>query len=178
MSRGLQQAQGAIDGEVTASRAAWPTVARGLPAHVSPRARALITAAREAARQARTRHFVAQARELTGPAAGIAGLLHAFEGLTERGWTLTLNAIDGIEAPNGTPAAMRYLRGGASLYIGSIYDGHYALSVVGEKLGRAYEALGSAAAFGSALPASTVRALTRAFSPAADRLAPEPPKEQ
>ena len=62
-----------------------------------------------------------RARSLTGPASGITGLFQTFDGLTERGWTLTAAASDQIDS---APAATaRFARENVPLYIDSVYDG-------------------------------------------------------
>jgi hypothetical protein len=74
-----------------------------------------------------------------------------------------------------SPAALRLVRANASLYIGSVYDGHYNLSVVGQRVGEAYAQLGGAAAFGAALRPALVGQLAGFYSPGLARLAPKPP---
>jgi len=130
---------------------------------------------------------------LTGAAAAIAGLELAFEQLSQRGWAMTLAAASHLGGAGGSslrdltgggraasslplsPAALRFVRANASLYIGSVYDGHYNLSVVGQRVREAYEQLGSAATFGAALPPALVEQLARFYSPGVARLAPKPP---
>ncbi|HEV3070456.1 MAG TPA: hypothetical protein VGY76_03405 [Solirubrobacteraceae bacterium] len=130
---------------------------------------------------------------MTGAAAAIAGLLLSFEQLSQRGWTMTLAAVLHLGAGSGSsllpsvggervasstplsPAALRFIRANAALYIGSVYDGHYNLSVVGQRVREAYAQLGGAAAFGTALSPALVGQLDRFYSPAAARLAPKPP---
>jgi hypothetical protein len=167
VSHGLLGAERSIQREVAAARAAWPAVAQGLPAHVSPASRQALVAATRRAQRIATPRFISYAGELTGAAAAIAGLLLSYEGLSQRGWGFTLVAAD--------HAGVRFLRTNASLYIGCVYDGHYNLSSIGEYLSSAYRRLGGAASFGSALRQSEVEGLARFYSPANARLQPRPP---
>jgi len=147
-----------------------------------------------------TPRFISYAGELSGAAAAIAGLLLSFEQLAQRGWTMTLAAaqhlagaqssLGGVRAEgrggavagvNGaasvalSPAALRFIRANASLYIGGVYDGHYNLSVIGERVREAYAQLGGAAAFGRALRPGLVGQLAGFYSSGVARLAPKPP---
>lgn len=73
-----------------------------------------------------------------------------------------------------SPAALRFIRANASLYIGSVYDGHYNLSVVGERVREAYAQLGGPSAFGAALTPALVQQLAGFYSSSVVRLAPKP----
>ncbi len=77
---------------MAASKAAWPAVAHGLPALLSPAEQRAIAAASVQAQRIATPRFISYAGELTGASAAIAGLLLSYEGLTQRGWTFTLAA--------------------------------------------------------------------------------------
>ena len=52
---------------------------------------------------------------------------------------------------SGSPASARFARENSPLYIESIYDGHFTLAQIGKKLLAAYDKLGGAGAFGTAL---------------------------
>ena len=112
----------------------------------------------------------ANARSLTGPAAQLAGLYRSYALLSARGWKLLFASLREIES--GTPAAARFARANAALYIESIYDAHFTLAQVGKKLSAGYEKLGGSAAFGAALTQAQVDALARTYSEASDRLHP------
>ena len=174
VSRGLRQAEGSVKREMAAARIAWPLVANGLPASIPPATRTAIAKAGAAARAivAPPLLMKEQARSLTGPAAGIAGLFQPFSGLTERGWTLTGAAAD--EISGGTPAAARFARENVALYIDSVYDGHFDGSLIGKSLLKGYSQLGGPAAFGGTLSEAEVQALARAYSPEAEQLHPHP----
>jgi hypothetical protein len=111
-----------------------------------------------------------QARSLTGPAAGIAGLFRTFDGLTERGWTLV--AAAGEEIDSGPAVAARFARANVALYIDSVYDGHFDAALVGKSLLAGYKKLGGAPAFGATLTQAEVSALAGVYSPASERLYP------
>jgi hypothetical protein len=174
VSRGLRQAEGSVQREMTAARIAWPLVANGLPASITQALRSRVTATGGTARAIVLPPLMseAQARELTGPAAGIAGLFQRFSKLTERGWTLTEAAIASIDT--GTPTAARFARENVALYIDSIYDGHFDATLIGKSLLTGYRRLGGATAFGGTLTQAEVDALARTYSPAAERLYPHP----
>jgi hypothetical protein len=174
VSRGLRQATGSVKREMAAARVAWPLVANGLPASIPPATRTAITNAGVAARAIAVPVLMGrvQARSLTGPAAGIAGLFQPFSSLTERGWTLTGAAADQITG--GTPAAGRFARENVALYIDSVYDGHFDGSLIGQSLLKGYSLLGGPAAFGGTLTEAEVQALARAYSPSAEQLHPHP----
>jgi hypothetical protein len=115
---------------------------------------------------------MASASRLTGPAAGIAGLYENYERLAERGWRLTAAGIATIL--DGSPAAARFARENAALYLDAIYDGHFDLSLLGKSVASGYTKLGGPSAFGARLTQSQVNALAAAYSIPAVRLAPHP----
>jgi hypothetical protein len=175
VSRGLRRAEGSAGREMDAARIAWPLVANGLPAaNIPPATRTALANAAAAARAIVVPPLMRkpQARSLTGPAAGIAGLFQTFSGLSERGWTLT--AAAGDEIAGGSPAAARFARENVALYIDSVYDGHFDAGLIGKSLLKGYTALGGASAFGGALTQAEVDALAGAYSPASERLHPHP----
>ena len=174
VSRGLRQAESSVQKEMASARIAWPLVANGLPASIPPATRAQVAAAATAAQAIvlPPPMSATQARELTGPAAGIAGLFRPFTKLTERGWTMTGAAIDQITA--GPPTAATFARGNVALYIDAVYDGHFDAALIGKSLLKGYRKLGGAPAFGATLTEAEVEALARAYSPATEQLHPHP----
>jgi hypothetical protein len=174
VTRGLRQAAVSAQREMAAARIAWPLLAGGLPAPIPP---ATSTAVFTASRMARAIAVPApmsktQARLLTGPAAGIAGLFAVFSRLTERGWTLTSAAA--AEITSGSPAAAMFARENVALYIDSIYDGHFDAALIGKSLLAGYRLLGGEKAFGGTLSQAEADALASAYSPATERLYPHP----
>jgi hypothetical protein len=174
VSHGLRQAEGSLRREMAAARIAWPLVANGLPASIPPGVRPAVSAASAAARAIVVPPLMseAQSRSLTGPAAGIAGLFRTFDGLTERGWTLTGAA--GTEIEGGSSAAAQFARENVALYIDSVYDGHFDATLIGKSLLAGYEKLGGGKGFGATLTQAEVDALAGAYSPATERLHPHP----
>ncbi len=174
VSRDLRQAESSLRREMAATRIAWPLVANGLPTSISATTRVAITNASRTAQAIVVPALMseAQARSLTGPAAGIASLFEPFQRLTERGWTLTGAAAD--EIASGTPAAARFARENVALYIDSIYDGHFDAALIGKSLLTGYRKLGGEKAFGATLPQAEVDALARAYSLVTERLQPHP----
>jgi hypothetical protein len=172
VSRGLSEAEGSAKREMAAARIAWPLVTNGLPRSISTTTRVAVTNVSRAAQAIVVPALMseAQARSLTGPAAGIAGLFEPFQRLTERGWTLTGAAAN--EIASGTPAAARFARENVALYIDSIYDGHFDATLIGKSLLSGYRLLGGAAAFGAMLGEAEVDALARAYSPVTEQLHP------
>ena len=203
VSSELRAAEPAVRSEVAASRVAWPMIANGLPAVVSPTLLAATSAAstRASASQLPQPAFLARARTLTGPAAGVAGIYESYEQLARRGWLLTSAAIATIArasgatgagtAGTGAPAASAtvsgatagtrqaqasFARANSPLYIGAVYDGHFDLSLLGKSLVAGYEKLGGSSAFGAALTPREIGALAAAYSIPRVRLAPHPGK--
>lgn len=174
VSRSLRQAEGSAQQEMAAAKSAWSRVANGLPASIPPATRTAISTASRAARAIVVPPLMGeeQARSLTGPAAGIAGLFRPFTGLTERGWTLTGAAAD--EITGGTPATARFARENVALYIDSVYDGHFDASLIGKRLLEGYSSLGGQTAFSGMLSEAEVQALARVYSPAGEQLHPHP----
>jgi hypothetical protein len=172
LAHALQRLEVPTRSEVAAARTVWPTLARGLPRGGLPPATALALAAAEhrAGALALPWYVTTEAGGLTGPAVAVSGLLKAYAALTPRGWRFIAAAL----AP-GSAAAASFMRANAGLYIYSIYDGHYDLSLIGKALHDAYRKLGGAPAFGSSLTPGQVEALARAYSIPATRLAPHPP---
>jgi hypothetical protein len=115
---------------------------------------------------------MANAQALTGPASGIAGLYESYDRLAERGWRLTETTIAAITT--GTPQVANFERSNSPLYIHSIYDSHYSLSLVGQHLLEGYARLGGPSAFGSSLTQAEVNSLASVYSIPAVRLQPRP----
>jgi hypothetical protein len=174
VARALNAVEREVQAEVSATKAAWPAVADGLPRRIRSLRPALIrTAARRATALRTPGPLGAQeALSLTGPAAGVAGLFRGFATLSGRGWHLIGGAIEAVE--RGSPASARFARANVALYIESVYDAHFGLAQVGRRLRSAYEELGGGAAFGSALPRAEVERLAAVYSEAHDRLHPHP----
>jgi hypothetical protein len=172
VSRTLARMAGPIGSEVSATKAAWPAVANGLPATLDARSRAAIQAAQASAGRVRLPALFGEVRSasLTGPAAHLAGLARSYQGLAARGWQMILAAIAAGE--HGPPGAAHFARSNVALYIESVYDGHFTLAQIGKQLLAGYSALGGPSAFGSLLSAAEVDALAKTYSEANDRLHP------
>jgi hypothetical protein len=172
MSDDLRSAEAAVGREVSASRGAWPSIAAGLSQAPSPALRAAVTKASASAAMLPEPSFMANAAQLTGPAAGIAGIYENYKRLAERGWRLTDASIAAIVGD--APAGASFARQNSSLYIDAIYDGHFDLSFLGKSLMSAYEQLGGAHTFGVRLTQSELSTLAAAYSIEAVRLEPHP----
>jgi hypothetical protein len=179
VARGLAGAEPPIEREIVAARSAWPGIVEGLPQVVAPASRALMFVGMRRSEELSTPGFISYAGQLTGSSAAIAGLLLSYEQLAQRGWTMTLAAAAHLDGSSALPAsALEFLRTNAALYIGCIYDAHYNLSVIGERMRSAYAKLGGPAGFGGtggALPASLMAGVIAFYSPPSARLAPKPP---
>jgi hypothetical protein len=125
--------------------------------------------------------FMTQQATLTGPASGIAGLYEDYDRLAERGWRLTETTVSGIRS--GPVSVARFVRVNSPLYIDSIYDGHFDLSLIGKKLLEGYEKIQNLSkekkfagigGFGASLTQREVQALAAAYSIPAVRLEPHP----
>ncbi len=172
VSAGLRASEPAVRAEVSASRVVWPSIASGLPRVLSPTLRASVAQANAKAAALPVPSFLSEPRQLTGPAAGVAGLYRSYERLASRAWRLTGAGVEAIAG--GTPTAASFARQNSSLYIDAIYDAHYDLSLAGKSLLSAYEKLGGSGAFGASLPSSQLGALAAAYSIPAVRLEPHP----
>jgi hypothetical protein len=172
VSRGLREVEVPMRREVSASRAAWPLISDGLPPTLGPALRRATTAASAASSALPEPTFMAHAQELTGPAAGIAGLYESYDRLAERGWRLTETTLTAIAS--GTPTVASFARANSPLYIQSIYDSHYNLSLLGKHVVEGYARLGGPSAFGRSLTQTEVDSLAVAYSIAAVRLEPRP----
>ena len=172
MAHALQRLEETVAGEVAATKAAWPQIANGLPKDTTTVVRAPIqTAAGAASKLVLPALFEeAQSAALTGPAAGLAGLLRSYSFLASRGWQLVAASLDQIE--RGPPAAARFARANVALYIESIYDAHFSLGKIGKDLAKGYDKLGGAHMFGSALTQADVDRLARGYSEERNRLHP------
>jgi hypothetical protein len=172
VAHALQQAQGPVEGEVAAAKAAWPLVAHGLPADTAAIHRAPILAVIATAAKLPVPAPLqeAQATMLTGPGSSIAGLFRSYRGLAANGWQIIDASIDVIR--HGSPAAARFARANVALYIESVYDAHFTLAQIGKKVLDGYLKLGDGKAFGVAITADEVQALAHAYSEATDRLHP------
>jgi hypothetical protein len=173
VSHALRSVQAPVAREVAATKAAWPLIANGLPgeiAAVSRSTQAHAAAASAAALRLPVTFGEAQARELTGPASQISGLVRSYALLNARGWKLLDTSFEQIES--APPANARFARENAPLYIESIYDAHFTLAQIGKKLLAGYEKLGGAGGFGSALTQAEVNALAQDYSEDEDRLHP------
>jgi hypothetical protein len=172
----LQRLQTQTRAEIAPARAAWPALAGGLPRGLTPALRAEVSAAARGAGALTLPAIVTAEGGLTGPAAKLGGMLKAYARLTHSGWRYTAAAL-AAESNSPTLPTTRFLRSNSGLYIYSIYDGHYDLSLIGKALQDAYHTLGGAPAFGESLTPTQVEALAGAYSIAAARLQPHPSKE-
>jgi hypothetical protein len=172
VAHALGEARGHVAKEVSAAKAAWRTIANGLPEDAATISR---PAVQDAMRRAETVGVPtpfqeAEVGELTGPASGLAGLFRSYTRLSTRGWQQVLAAIEASE--HGSTAAARFARANSALYIESIYDGHYSLATIGKQLLLAYKKLGGVAGFGASLTQQEVNSLAQAYSQAVNRLHP------
>ncbi len=172
VSDGLRFVEAAVAREVAASRAAWPLIADGLPRAPDGTLRGAVSTATATAHALPAPPFMAKARELTGPAAGIAGLYESYDRLAERGWRLTETTIAAIASDSPTVASFE--RTNSPLYIHAIYDAHFNLSLVAQHLADGYKRLGGPHAFGPTLTQADIDALAAAYSIPAVRLNPHP----
>lgn len=170
VSHQLLPLERAVGSEVLGARAAWPSIARGLPAHPGSRLAAQVASANAAAHALQAPAFVEIRHELIGPAERIALLFGNFELLTQRGWAHVDQAVTVLQ--HGPAAIASFERSNAGLYINGIYDAHFEASLIGEHILSSYERLGGPQAFGSSLTPAQVHSLLTAFSPQTVRLTP------
>jgi hypothetical protein len=162
VSHALTDAEASVQREVVLARQTWAQIAHGLPTQISSSLKLSVSTANSAASQIQAPIFMTQAegpttklrRDLTGPAAGIAGLFQSFTALSEHGWKQIAATTKSIG--QGTPTSDVFLRANAPLYIASIYDGHFDLASIGKHLQKAYLKLGGSSGFGAPLSASEI----------------------
>jgi hypothetical protein len=186
VSSQLSALEGAVKREVTASRGAWTPIADGLPRVLGSSLRTAVSLANARAKALPEPSFLANASKLTGPAAGIAGIYENYEQLAQRGWNLSEAAVRAISnagparrsrdaaSARTSVAQASFARMNTPLYIDSVYDGHFDLSLLGKSISNGYEKLGGTQAFGTALTQSQINALAAAYSIPAVRLEPHP----
>ncbi len=166
LGNALRRLEHPAHAEVAAARAVWPTIVDGLPPTSTRAARHAFARGAARAEAVALPRFVVAEGGLTGPAAGVGGLLKSYAVLTRRGWQF-------LAAASRTHRAS-FLRANSGLYVYCLYDGHFELSVLGKELQAAYRKLGGGAAFGAALTPAEVEALAHAYSSATTRLEPHP----
>lgn len=166
LGHALRRLESPVHAEVAAARTAWPALVGGLPPASTPATRHAIASAAALAETLALPRFVLVEGGLTGPAAGVGGLLKSYTVLTRRGWQF-------LTAASRTGRAS-FLRANSGLYVYCVYDGHFELSVLGKRLQAAYRKLGGGGAFGAALTPADVEALAHAYSSATTRLEPHP----
>jgi hypothetical protein len=157
VSHTLSGMHGALAGEVTATKTAWPYVAGGIdgsgPGDGRPGATALgaiETAAQIASRLKLPALFTERkSASITGPGAGMAALFRSYVILSTRGWQQIESAHEQVH--HGTPGAARFARANLNLYIDSVYDAHFSVAQLGKQLIAGYKKLGGPAAFGTSL---------------------------
>jgi hypothetical protein len=172
VARTLQALEGQAGASVTATRQAWPQIAKGL----ADRRRGLYTPELADAIEAGERLTLPpllheqQSAALTGPASGIAGLYKSFALLGGASWRMLGGSIYEIE--HGSAAGARFARENSPLYIDGIYDATFALGQISKQLRRGYEKLGGEDKFGGALTQAEVDGLARTYDEAHDELEP------
>ncbi len=176
VARELMRAQAPVAREAATTRRVWLQIAGGTVAQ--PGAAGRSVGAGQAVAAATQLKIPAlfgelQARSLTGPAAGVAGLFRYSTLLSARGWAMLIASFR--QMASGAPAAKRFARENVGLYVESIYDGNFGLAQIGKKLLAGYEKLGGPSAFAATLTQADVDALARSYSEASLRLHPHPP---
>lgn len=168
----LSSAKGPIRAEVAAARSAWPSLYDGLSATVPKRLTFDVAEAQARISRLRQPAFLNQIHTLTGPASGIGALFESFWGLSHQGWSAISATLTSIR--HGPRSAARFRRANVAIYIQSVYDAHYDLSLIGASIQRGYERLGGTATFGVALTPTEVSALASFYSRTGVRLEPHP----
>lgn len=172
VANGLLKLERPIRAEVAASRVVWGSVASGLPRTIPEPVLAGVSAASAKASALPKPRFLGKSKELTGPAAGIAGLYESFDALSRRGWKLIDAAAVGTNSER--PAAARFLRANVWLYISSVYDAHFNLAAIAKNLRRGFTELGGSAAFGGVLTPAEVERVADVYGPDGALLEPHP----
>lgn len=164
VAHGLRSVENSVKRELVSTKAAWPAVAHGLPKTASPSLLARIAAAAHDAEAVPSPQFVTLLDELVGPAAGIARLYRSSQLLLTDGWQHVDEAV--TASTNGSHNAP-FERATASLYIESIYQGAFDLSIIGESVEGNYRKLGGQKIFGRELTGVRVSSIAATYSPSA-----------
>jgi hypothetical protein len=165
----LSAVQRGLSAEVAASRQAWPSLYNGLPEPPPKRLQAEVARAQAALARVAAPAFLNEARGLTGPASDIGSLFEVFWALDHQGWTAIAATIQSIR--DGPASAAGFRRANVPIYIQSVYDAHYDLSLIANSIKQGYEALGEAQAFATLTPVQ-INALSDLYSPSGARLEP------
>jgi len=176
IAEALAALQPSIARELASARAVWPLIDRGLVRRGQTGHASLIRSRRlagelEAAQRAAAAlpvEPVPNAEQLTGPAAGIAGIYQQAQLLLDRSWAVLVRS----QQPVGT-AAYRYLLENVNLYVAAVYDAYFNLSYIGRAVGGAYRRLGGETRFGRRLTPRSVGRLAAFYSKGL-RLSPHP----
>ena len=113
----LRQLESPVHAEVAAARTAWPALAGGLPTGDSPGTSRAIARAAVRAEAVALPAFVLAEGGLTGPAAGVGGLLKSYTALT--------GAAGSSSPPRARTNRAGFLRANSGLYVYCVYDGHF-----------------------------------------------------
>lgn len=173
--RELNRAAPPIAREVAAAKAAWPQIAGGLSPDPPAGLELQVSSAAALARQVPMPPILRYVHELTGPASGIVPLLESFTNLVGPGWQMTAYTVRAMR--QGPARVARFMDANAAVYLYAIYDSHFNLALIGEKVKAGYEKLGGPSTFGRSLTQAQVDAVVRAYSPEVDRLSPHPPPQ-
>lgn len=169
--RALTKVRATVAREAAATKLAWRSIAKGLPPSPAP-LRAQIGAASSSAAALAIPVPLGEeeSRQLTGPSTSIAGTYRTFAVLARSGWRLI--AADARAVESGRASAASFARATVPLYIESVYDAHFALAQIGEKVRKGFHDLGGPKVFGSALTQAQVDAIASFYSEANNRLTP------
>jgi hypothetical protein len=168
----LATAQPQVGAELAAAKQAWRVVADGVPATAGSAARAAVHRAAERAAAVFVPALFDEysGRNLTGPAASLAGLFRGYERLNTPSWRQLTAAIDlGADGPT---ASVRFYRSNSPLYVDGVYDAHFTLAQIGRRLLAAYTQLGGPSVFQQSLTQAEVDKLANAYSEQRARLHP------
>ncbi|MHB1539601.1 MAG: hypothetical protein ACYCUM_11795 [Solirubrobacteraceae bacterium] len=164
VAAGLRHAAPSVRRELATTKAAWPAIAQDLPSKPSASLLARSAAATRAAEAVRTPPFIPLLDELVGPAAGIARLFRSSQLLLRDGWQHVDAALN---ATARAGSAARFERANSSLYVESIYQGAFDLSIIGESVEGNYRKLGGPKIFRRELTPVRVGVIAHTYSPAA-----------
>lgn len=164
VAAGLRSIESSVKQELASTKAAWPAIAHGLPTTAGPSLRARVATATRNTEAVPSPEFVTLLDELVGPAAGIARLFRSSQLLLTDGWQHVDAAL--IASANGSSTA-RFQHESSGLYIESIYQGAFDLSIIGESVEGNYRKLGGTPLFGTELTAARVASIAATYSPRA-----------
>lgn len=170
VSKQLLHNDRAVEDELTSAHATWPYLYNGLPSRITRSVEARISDSTRKMAALPELPFLRRVHDLTGPASDIGGAYEKFWSLGKAGWEMIQATV--LSLRHGPASTARFREENLPVYIQSVYDAHYSLSLIGKDVKSGYEKLGGSEGFGAALTPIEVETIMRLYSPEVARLEP------